>query len=305
MTRARIRKRFDLGRLRVATAGPGSDPRTWVTTARVDDDPEAISFESDVGWIVDVHFTGGDLAEEGPVPCRVSMPFGGDGFGVLEPPALGCEVQVLINEGDPNANPVIVGYTDNGDGCGPPIIVAGFPVTELTAAGTHYLKSPHNIEAEYAGSARMQADGGATVIAPVFTLAGALEAGGPAAPPAGIPLPTVTHPVFRVDESPLLTPPAESYVRGDQFASDLDAFLDSLGIFLTGTSTLNAGWGTFLGGFAGLPVVPFAPLSALALTFVPIVALWGTNIATMNAAVVTFRATLVPGTMLSTKIRGD
>lgn len=300
MTRARIRKRFDLGRLRVATAGPGSDPRTWVTTARVDDDPDAITFDADVGWIVDVTFIGGDLAEEGPVPCRVAMPFGGDGFGVLEPPALGCEVQVLVNDGDPNANPVIIGYLDNSDGCGPPVLVAGFPVTELTATGTHYLKSPHNTEAEYAGSARLQADEGATVIAPVVTVAGSLEAGGPPQPPAGVVSPVTTHPVFQVDESPLPFAPAESYVRGDQHAADLDAFLNGLSVFVTGTQVMHAGWVTFITALAAIPI-----LSVPAGAFLPIVTAWGPNLVALQVTIATFRATLVPGSMLSTKIRGD
>ncbi len=300
MTRARIRKRFDLGRLRVATAGPGSDPRTWVTTARVDDDPEAISFEEDVGWVVDVTFVGGDLAEEGPVPCRVAMSFGGDGAGELEPPALGCEVIVVVSEGDPNANPVIVGYLDNGDGCGPPAEVAGFPVSELTAARTHYVASPHNLEAQYAGSWRVQGEQGATLIAPVVTIAGALEAGGPPQPPDGVDAPTTTFPAFRVDESPLGAAPAESYVRGDQFAGDLDAFLASVSTFVTGTQTVQSGWATFIGALAVIPET-----SVPAGVFLPIVTAWAVDLATLQTAIATFRATLVPGTMLSEKIRGD
>ncbi len=305
MTQARIRRRFDLGRLRIAMAGAGADTRTWVTSARIDDDPDAISFDADVGWIVDVTFIGGDLAEEGPVPCRVAMSFGGDGFGELEPPALGCEVNVLINEGDPNANPIIIGYTDNGDGCGPPTVVAGFPVTELTAAGTHYRKSSHNIESEYAGSARAQADGGATVIAPVVTVAGALEAGGPPQPPAGVAIPTTTFPVFRVDESPLSTAPAESYVRGDQFAGDLDTFAQDLSVWVgavgamaTAAAAASATLGTASTGVL-LPLQ--AGFGALGGAFTALAA----PTVTFQTAIATFRATLVPGTMLSEKIRGD
>lgn len=329
MTRARIRKRFDLGRLRIATAGPGSDTRTWVATARIDDDPEAIRFEPPCGWIVDITFTSGDLVEEGPVPCRVSMSMGGEGAGVLQPPALGCEVLVLVTDGDPNANPVIVGYLDNGDGCGPPSIIGGFPVIEQTAQGTTYVASPGNLEAEYLGSARIQAVQGASITAPAIALAGGVSLGGPPAPPApvlgplgGAPtaeglaaqaaaeaaaaLPATEFPIFEVDDvGPLDSAPEQSYVRGDQFASDLDAFSGDLATFLTATGVVQAGWAVYLAGFAGLPDVPFLPLKTLALVLLPLVTQWGLDITAMNAGVTTFRATLVPGTMLSEKMRGD
>lgn len=325
MTRARIRKRFDLGRLRVAAAGPGSDTRTWVTTARVDDDPEAISFEPDVGWVVDVTFIGGDLAEEGPVPCRVAMGFGGEESGILEPPALGCEVIVVVPDGDPNANPIIVGYLDNGDGCGPPETVFGFPVTEQTAQGTTYVASKGNLEAEYQGSARVQGLQGVTIAAPAIALAGAVGLGGPPAPPAPVlgPLgkePTAEglaaqvaaeaavateFPVLETDEGPLSAPPAESYVRGDQFAADAGSFLDSLGTWVGTVGAMATAGAAASATLVTASVGPLAPLvpgfTALGAAFTPVIA----SSATAQAAIVTFRATLVPGIMLSEKIRGD
>lgn len=148
---ARKRRSLDFGRLREALSGPGADPRTWCSMARIDNDPDAIRWETDSGWIVDVTFVGGPLDQEGPIPCRVLSSFAGEARGRIEPVARGAEVLVAIPEGDANANPVIIGQLFNGGGSAPPTAVNNVPINEALALVTHILKTPHAVR-EQAGA---------------------------------------------------------------------------------------------------------------------------------------------------------
>lgn len=156
-TRSRMRKRFDVQRMAEAVKRPGIDPRTWVVTARVDNDPDSISYDEELGWLVDVTFTGGELDGEGPVVARVAQSVASKGNTKIEPVVRDCEVQVVINEGDPNGNVVITGQLHNGGGCEPPATVNELPIDEALALVTHIVRTTFSVEEEYGASRRVQA----------------------------------------------------------------------------------------------------------------------------------------------------
>lgn len=311
-----MRRTFDFRRLSAGLARPGADTRSWICTARVDDDSDAIRWEPPCGWIVDVHITSGELAgHEAPLPCRVGQESGGDGSGDIVPPNLGCEVLILVTDGDPNANPVIIAYLFNGDGCEPPSIVNLFPVVEAVAQGTRYQVSKGNFEGEYQGSWRLGAAGGIVLIAPLVTLAGGVALGGtpplpaPVLGPLGtsLPIPAADgFPILEIDDSVQLLPPAESYVRGDKFKGDLENFLDGLSTYVGAVGTTFAGIGVAGGALsaAALAVPLLVTLSPgfLALQTAAVLMVGPTT--AMQAAIAAFKTGITEG-MLSSKIRGD
>ena len=164
------RGRLDFGRLREAIAGPGVDPRTWVTTGRVDDDPDAIRWEEPFGWIADVTFTGGALDGDGPNPCRVASMFAGSAQGKSAPQLRGCEVIVLIPEGNPNTNPVIIGMMHNGDGCAAPTEVNGTPIDEAYALENEITVMEGGVDQQLGGQFQVVAEEEAVLIGSLVKL---------------------------------------------------------------------------------------------------------------------------------------
>ena len=156
-TRARKRRNFDMGRLREAIRGPGADTRVWIATARIDDDPDALTFDPEIGWIVDVTFYGGPLDQEGPVPCRMGDVFAQQGGTKSNPPGPGCEVLVAITDGDANSNPVIVARMHNAGGCEVPTSVNGDDLTETKALADHIVVTTKGSDEQYGGDRRITA----------------------------------------------------------------------------------------------------------------------------------------------------
>lgn len=177
-TGARVRASLDYGRLREAMAGPGADPRTWVSMGRVDDDEDAITFDPNPaqdgtggGWLIDVTLQGGALDQEGSIPCRVSEAFSGDDRGRIEPFERGCEVLVLIPEGDPNASPVIVGQIHNAGDCQVPNQVNGTDIDEALALATHIFVTPHAVDEQIDGTRRVKTGDTHRLLGPLLELA--------------------------------------------------------------------------------------------------------------------------------------
>lgn len=170
MTTRKRKPKLDVNRLREAISGPGADPRSWVAIARVDDEPDARRYEPAYGWIVDVTMQSGPLAGEGPVPCRVVSLFGGAGFGASCPVALGAEVLVLMPDGDPNVQPVVVGYFSN-PGEPLPSTVNGQSANEAFAEATAFAKTDASVSLEVGPTLRASATSKASVEAPTVALA--------------------------------------------------------------------------------------------------------------------------------------
>lgn len=135
-TQSRIRPRADIGRWRLALAGPGADTRTWCAYARIDDDPDAITWDDELGWLVDVTVVGGPLDGEGPVVAR--FPFGwlADGEMRSEPVTRGAHVVLAISDGELLVPPCIVGYVPDPD-FAPPSEINGQSIDEAFAQGSH------------------------------------------------------------------------------------------------------------------------------------------------------------------------
>jgi uncharacterized protein involved in type VI secretion and phage assembly len=169
--RSRVRRVPDLGRLREAMSGPGADPRSWVVLARVDDDEDGVRWETGIGWIVDVTFTFGDLAGEGPVACRVAAAFGGDREGTFAPVRAGAEVMVLLPGGDPMTAPLIVGVAFNTQDVRVPTTVNGQDIDEDFAQANHILVTTASVQQQVGEVWRTSATDRATLEAPEVRLA--------------------------------------------------------------------------------------------------------------------------------------
>jgi hypothetical protein len=183
---------------------PGIDERTWIAKARVDEDEDAIRFagaedqeDGPLGWIVDVTFVDGPLANEGPIPCRLSSVFAGPSVFRADPVRGGCLVLVAITEGNINTDPIIVGVL-SADDCPAPATVNGTDIDEAYALGTHILVTDLAVDEQVAGDRRVKTGDGATH----RLLGESLEL---------------------ADEGA-----TQPYVRGDSYADSEATFLDAL-----------------------------------------------------------------------------
>jgi len=170
-TRSRIRKQIDFGRLREAMAGPRADSRSWNAIARVDDTPDAVQFIPGFGWVADVTFVSGEIAGEGPIPCRVLSYFGRPDEATVAPVALGAEVVVMVTDGDINVQPVILGYLHNPTDSPIPTVVNGVTVSEAYAAGNVVARSASGLNAELGPVVRVSATSQLSVEGPQIRLA--------------------------------------------------------------------------------------------------------------------------------------
>lgn len=189
MTASRKRRAPDVLRMGKAMSQPGIDPRTWVTTARIDVDPLSIRWDPEIGPIADVTFTGGPLDGEGPIPCRVAYFGQGSGTGRFIPLQPGDEVQVCINAGNPEEGPVIVGTLANGGGSEAPTSVCGLPILPTPGAVSIPLAavSPYDTEISVSKGNLAEQYGGATLRQSAMAV---IQTSGPASLMLGSPLAT-------------------------------------------------------------------------------------------------------------------
>lgn len=194
MARSSVRLRPDMSRIADALSRPGIDPRAWVVLARVDDDPDAIVWDADIGWIVDVTFADG----EGPITCRVTSESQGSSVGSIRPVRADSLVVVLVPNGDPNDEAVIIGDLHDVDTNTAPTTINTEPITEELAASTHIDAYPgESLDQEWT-SVRITASEQLLL---------------------GIPV------------------PIQSFVRGDDYADALGTFLDALDVFVDTLAT--------------------------------------------------------------------
>jgi hypothetical protein len=134
-------------RLADAVSGPGIDTDSWTNMGRIDDDPDAMVWDEQLGWLVDVTFVGGKLDGEGPVLCRYSTGAANQG-GRHRPPSANCYVLCDI-PGDPNDDVVIVAEVHTTTDCVAPTTINGDEIVErdaeegqVSAAETHMAVFP-------------------------------------------------------------------------------------------------------------------------------------------------------------------
>ena len=195
--------RFNPADHREAIGGPGVDTRVWCAIARIDDDEDAIRWDEGIGWIADVTFITGPLANDGPNACRVADPFNENGGIDTAPPVAGCLCVVALPDGDPNTEPTIIGYLSAED-CAAPTELFGEELTEERAAGLHLRISSKGtawqlggeIDLRSSADVRVQSDGTARLLGEQVELA---EEGA-----------------------------SQAYVRGDDYAGAEGSFLDAL-----------------------------------------------------------------------------
>ena len=153
-TNSRIKRQWDVGRIREALAGPGADTRVWVANARVSDEEDGIRFIIGLGWLVDVFYIGGEFAGEGPYPARIADNIGGRGINSA-PPTPGCPCQVLVNEGFEDAAPVIIGFLHNQADCSWPETVNTTTIDLAYALANIIKVSEQGLDAQYGGQVRI------------------------------------------------------------------------------------------------------------------------------------------------------
>lgn len=220
-TQNRIRRQVDRGRLAELASGPGTDTRSWIVLARVDDDDDAIRWsgpdgeDGPLGWIVDVTIVGGgDLDQESEIPCRLGTAYARDGEIASNPPSRGCFVIVALPGGGLNCEPTIIGELPT-DGCAPPSSVNGTDIDEAYALATHILVTSLDVDEEIGGDRRVKTGEGKTH----RLLGDALEL---------------------ADEGA-----GQSYVRGNDQQSALDTFLLVLNTWAVGVEAgITSGGGT-------------------------------------------------------------
>lgn len=273
MSRARKRRSPDVLRMGMAMSYPGIDPRSWASTGRIDDDPQAYRWNRFLGWIADVTLYGGTLDGESEIPCRVMGSNMGDGFGEFFPPGRTCEVQVALNGGDPEENPVILGSLTNQE-CAAPTEINEITIKEgsessessnssVSPFDTEIKKSPHNRREEY--------DGDFTVWSKNRSIKTKKEH-----------LVEAEDFVLVVSKSVSLgkKDADEPFVKGSSHASTLSDLADALDEFATSvTGVVDSKLP------AGSPSSPFA--------------------LKLKAAVAAFKLNLVEGKDLSSKIKGE
>lgn len=128
MVRSSVRTLLDFSRIAEAVSRPGIDPRTWVCLGRIDDDPDAIVWDEELGWFVDVTITEGTLAGE-TVLCRVGSDGQGAAVGRYSPPRPDALVIVAVPSGDPNNEGLVLRQLHDLDH-GPPSAVNGDTIVE-------------------------------------------------------------------------------------------------------------------------------------------------------------------------------
>lgn len=156
----------DAKRIGKAVSFPGIDPRTWISAARVELDPDSLRWDAALGWVVDVRAYGGELEGETDIVCRVASALGGPGAGAYAPPILDAEAIVALPSGDPEVNPVVLGWLNSEGGNEAPATVNGLPIvgeletsTPLSVSpfDTEIHVSPHALRSERAGLEHRQA----------------------------------------------------------------------------------------------------------------------------------------------------
>ncbi len=261
----------DVARMGLAVSYPGIDPRTWVSSARVDDDADALTWDATCGWIADVSFYGSALDGETETPCRVlSNGPPGAGFGEYIPPVPNCEVLVVMPDGDPEVGPLVVGYATNESTCKPPIEINGIPIDgELLSStplrvspfDTEFKKSPHHRREEYALDRHIQARNQI------------LEAG---------------------EQVKLaLRDAAQSFVRGERFVEVLNGWIDAVSSYVSANGKADA--------------LVYAAVNALAPGSITPqdIADVATAVVEVPAQKAAFQSAAVAGDALSERIKGD
>lgn len=217
--RYKTRQGIDMGRVAEGLKGPGIDTRTWFSMARVDEDPDATVWDSELGWLVDVTLVGGPLDGDGPVVCRLPTGGQGDGKGQYEPPRQGGLVVVAIPGGDTNSDCIIIGQVHD-QGLKAAAAINGTSITEEFAARTHIHCFPdEDFDASF-DKVRLTSQGAMVL--------GAADAG-------------------------------QAFARGDDLADKLGALADAISAFLDAAVTPagtfgNVGLGSFAAAGAQLKV---------------------------------------------------
>ena len=207
----------DVLRLGKAVRHAGIDPRVWTTAGRISTEGEAVRWDADLGYVVDVVAYGGNLTGKTLV-CRVAT----NSEGHFIPLSKDDDVMVAVPEGDTNLLPTIVGVMNNADGNEAPGDIHGLEidgsVDDTTASfdaeagsvapyDTEIKYTPHNLREEFGGYYFVKA----------------------------------SDCVLEGDNVRFSKRTADqSFIRGDRFTEVLGPYLDAMASYISAAATANA-----------------------------------------------------------------
>jgi hypothetical protein len=140
----------------MAISGPGADTRTWIALGRVLERDDAIRWDSELGWLVDLGLLGEDDGEE--ITARVAWSYLEAGGARVDPPPPGGVCVVVIPAGDLNLEPTIAGYLQTSDLTAPQSI-QGEDVDAELARATHLLATSRALRWAIEGDVRISSEG--------------------------------------------------------------------------------------------------------------------------------------------------
>lgn len=273
-------RHVDQGRLRRLVSGPGVDTRYNLVLAVID----KVVVDPQEGVFCDISL----LPYEQPETAFLGVPYAGDGFGFYFPVEVDDIVLVGVPDGDPGSGPVIVSRMWS---------AADKPFTELQGSadsdnpGQYNPSSDVVLKTKSGSNYKTLVPGGGTASTTVsgggdITLA--VTGGGDVEITAG-----GTSQVKLQDGS-------QSFVRGNEFDTQLDTFVTAVQALTTAISTLVTGITAYTNATAATDIAHGAAHTALAgivtTTFTPAVA-------TFTAAANAFKASSTG--WLSTRVKGQ
>lgn len=137
--------------MREAMRGPGIDPRTWTTAARV----ESTEWDPALGWVVVVRAYGSGL-EQAELTCRQASALAGVGAGEYLPMADGAEVLISLPDASTeDGEPLVVSGLSNEEDSAPTEI-NGLPINGAITSSTSAEVSPFDTEIKVSPHARRE-----------------------------------------------------------------------------------------------------------------------------------------------------
>lgn len=261
-------KPVDPNRLADMVRKPGLDTNTWVTLGRI---TEAV-WDPDAGGMVAFTAVGGPLDGEEDLVASVAPTFAGPGRISSSPITVGAVGIFLVPAGDPNVDIQLIAWS-LGPALAPPATVAGEDMADLFgtavvlgAGDLPYVLELAELLAQVNGDVTAELDGDLEITAAAARV-----------------IADTVH-LVKGDAS-------QAFVRGNDFADALNAWLDATTTFATTVQAASTA--------ASLVCVgPLAPLKAFFDALTPALVTWKTDVATLKAK-------LVPGQALSQKLFGE
>lgn len=272
-------RHVDQGRLRALVSGPGVDTRYNLVLAVVD----SVTVDPAEGVFCDISF----LPHEQPETAFLGVPYAGDGFGFYFPVEVDDIVLVGVPNGDPGLGPVIISRMWS---------AADKPFSELQ--GTADADNPGQYDPSSDVVLKTKAGVNCkTIVSGGGDASTAVSGGGDAtiAVTGGGDVEITAAGTSQVK----LQDGSQSFVRGDEFDTQLDTFVTAVQALTTAISTLVTGITAYTSSTSATNAAHTAAHTALAgivtTTFTPAVTAFNTAANAFKASSTVWLSTRVKG----------